>query len=251
MDRKYETIKESREGYFVEYYPNTQGNRLAHLQLVFVKDINKSDTVQLMENELKTWLFQYPIPLMVSAFDKKGDLLHLDPIKPVNFLIRFFDNDKNICMYWKSLKNEEIPNDASNREYVNKIYSNLQFKTFAELDNETKNKRKKLKIGWYILFIWLVPFAILLAILENYNNWVSFLAMAFSIFIAVRKGLEMFGRWPKSKRDRDKEKEEQLKNHYYYHCQLNPEGFAKLRNENFEKMAMDEITREVKSLKMK
>lgn len=251
MEKIYEPVKESREGYYVKYYPITQRGRLAYLQLVFVIDIDKNDAIKLMEKELMAWLVKYPIPLMVSAFDNKGDSINLNPIKPLNILTGFFDNDKNIRMYWESFNKDEIPDIVTNQEYIDKIYSNVPFKTSAELDDETQKKRKKIKFGWLIIFIWLVPFAILFAILENYNNWISLIAMIFSIYLAIRKGLELTGKWPKSKRAKDKEKEEQLKSHYYYHCQLNPEGFAKLRNENFEKMAMDRIAQEAKSLQIK
>ena len=251
MDRRYEPIKERREDYFIEYYPPTSGDKLAKLNIVFVNDINKNEVVIAMEKELNTWLLQYPIPLLVSSFDKKGDLLRLDPIKSVNHLIGFYDHNKKICMQWNLLKNEEIPNVATNQEYVNNIYSNLPFKTFAELDSETQKRRKQIKFGWFIFFIWLVPIPILIAVLENYNSWVSLIAMIYSIYKAIRKGLELTGKWPKSKRDKEKEKEEQLKNHYYYHCQINPEGFNKLKLENFKKMAMDDIAKEAKSLQIK
>lgn len=251
MDRKYEKIKENREGYFVEYNPNLFCDKFAVLQLVFLTEIDQSNVIRLMEKELKAWLGQYPIPLMVSAFDKKGHSINLDPIKPLNILTGFFDNDKNIRMYWKSFNMDEIPDVATNQEYVNKIYSKLTFKTFAELDYVTQKRRKQLTFGWLIFFIWLVPIPILIAVLENYNSWVSLIAMIYSIYMAARKGFELTGKWPKSKRQKEKEKEDQLKNHYYYHCKENPEGFKKLMLENIEKMAMDDIAREAESLKKK
>jgi tRNA A37 N6-isopentenylltransferase MiaA len=67
--------------------------------------------------------------------------------------------------------------------------------------------------------------------------------------MALRKGLELTGKWKKSKREKAQEDEERLKNYYYYHCQMNPEGFKKLLHENLEKMSKDEITKEAESLK--
>lgn len=57
------------------------------------------------------------------------------------------------------------------------------------------------------------------------------------------------GKLPKSKRQKAKEEEGRLKDHYYYHCQKNPEGFRKLMLENLEQMSKDEIAKEAAELK--
>ncbi len=77
----------------------------------------------------------------------------------------------------------------------------------------------------------------------------SLIALIYSIYKAIQKLLELTGRWPKSKRAKEKEQEELLKNHYYYHCQMNPGGFQRLKNENFEKMAREAIKKEAETLK--
>ena len=248
--KKYEKILGSRKDYFVEYYPCENDQLFAALNLVFVKESDKNDVVDAIENELKHWLTRYPIPLFISAFDEKGDLIRLDGIKPSDHLIGFFDQNQKICLHWRLLKDEEIPKIALDREYVDNLYSNLHFKTYSDLDVERRKRRKQIKIGWFIFFIWLVVVPALIAILENYNYWISFLAMVFSLYKAVQKGLELTGKLPKSKKVKAKEIEDQLKDHYSYHCQLNPEGFDRLKRDNFEKMGIDEITKEARSLKM-
>jgi hypothetical protein len=52
-----------------------------------------------------------------------------------------------------------------------------------------------------------------------------------------------------TKRRKEEELEERLKDHYYYHCQMNPEGFKRLMLENLEKMEKDSIANEAESLK--
>jgi hypothetical protein len=37
--------------------------------------------------------------------------------------------------------------------------------------------------------------------------------------------------------------------HYYYHCELNPQGFEKLRYENFKKDGIRNIQEEYKGIK--
>ena len=75
-DRKYISIKEKRGWYFVEYNPPANGSKLAHLFLVItIENARDIDVANAMETELKEWLNRYPVPLFVSAFDDKDDLL--------------------------------------------------------------------------------------------------------------------------------------------------------------------------------
>jgi len=73
--------------------------------------------------------------------------------------------------------------------------------------------------------------------------------LIYSFYKAFEKTLQLTGSWPKTKRSKEKELEEQLKNHYYYHCEKNPEGFKRLMRESLEKMSKDEIAKEAESLK--
>jgi len=202
-----------------------------------------------MEKELENWLNRYPIPLFVTAFDNKGDLYDLSDIKSCNHLIGFFDQDSKLCLYWKLLKDDELPNVALNQEYVDNLYSNLVFRTDAELDKDRRKRRQQIKSGWFIFFVWLAVIPAIIAIFEYSSSLLSLIALIYSLYKAVKKGLELTGRWPKSKREKEKEIEERLKNHYYYHCQMNPEGFKRIMFENLEKMGKDEIAKEAESLK--
>ncbi len=247
--RKYEPIKESRGWYYVEYYPPFNNHKLATLNVVIIDDAVKIDIVNAMEKEMEIWLNRYPIPLLVSAFDNKGDVYKLGEIKASNHLIGFFDQDGKICLHWRLLKDNEIPNVALNLQYVDGLYSNLVFKTNTELDIERRKRRQQIKIGWFVFFIWLVVIPLIIALLDYFSDLVSLVALIYSFYMAIKKGLELTGRWPKSKRKKEQELEERLKNHYYYHCQMNQEGFKRLMLENLEKMAQDEITKEAESLK--
>jgi hypothetical protein len=39
--------------------------------------------------------------------------------------------------------------------------------------------------------------------------------------------------------------------HYFYHCERNPDGFARLKVENFEREAKERILKEVEALRNK
>jgi len=132
--------------------------------------------------------------------------------------------------------------------HVDKLYSGLVYKTYAELDTERHKKLRQIKTGWVIFFIWLAVIPAIYAIFEYSSNFLALVALIYSLYKAVRKGLELTGKWPKSKKTKEHEREEQLKNHYYYHCQMNPEGFRKLMLENFDKMSQNEIAQEAELL---
>jgi len=249
-DRKYMPVQESRGWYFVEYHPPVSDFKFANLQLVIlIENASDIDIANAMEKELKDWLKRYPVPLFVSAFDNKGDLLSLSKIKGYNHLIGFFDPDGKVCLYWRLVKDNEIPDIALNKEYVNNLYSNLDYKTTAELDAERLKRRKEIRRGSFIFFVWLVIIPLLISVLEFYSIWLSLLALIYSFYKALQTGLELRGKWPESRRKKDKELEERLKDHYYYHCQMNPEGFKRLMRENLENMEKDKIAKEAESLK--
>jgi uncharacterized protein YeaC (DUF1315 family) len=248
-NKNYEPIKESRGWYFVEYFPPRSGTRFAVLQLVILESASQEKIASAMEQELKNFLKRYPIPIMVSSFDNKGSLYNLGKARTSNHLIGFVSDDNQIRLHWRLLKDEEIPDVALDKEYMDRLYSGLIYKTSAELDVERRKKRRQLKTGWVIFFIWLVVIPAIIAILEYYSNLLSLIVLIYSLYQAVKKGLELTGKWPKSKKAKEKEREEQLKNHYYYHCQMNPEGFRKLMLENLDKKSENEIAKEAELLK--
>lgn len=247
-NRKYKPIKESRGWYFVEYSPPSNGDKFAILQLIILESASQKGIATAMEEELKNFLKRYPIPIMVSSFDNKGLLNNLEDARKSNHLIGFVGEDNQIRTYWKLLKDEEIPDVALNQEYITEIYSSLGYTTYAELDAESHKKKKQIKTGWIIFFVWLVVIPAIIALLEFHSNLLSLIALIYSLFKALKKGLELTGKWPKSKRAKELEHEEQLKNHYYYHCQMNPEGFRKLMVENLDKLSEIEIAKETDSL---
>ncbi|MFZ3079881.1 MAG: hypothetical protein WA109_09345 [Bellilinea sp.] len=248
-ERKYEPIKESRGWYYVEYRPLDRGSKHAILNLVITEDANTSDVANAMEKEAKIWLGLYPVPLLVSAFDNADSIYNLHGTRQNDHLIGFINQDNKICLHWESINYEEIPNNALNKEYVDTLYSNLGYKTYDELDNERKKRQKNIKSGWFIFLIWVAVIPAIWAILEYSSNLLSIIALLYSLYMAIRKGLELIGKWPKSKREKEQEIENRLKNHYYYHCQMNPEGFNRLKLENLTNLTKARIEKEAESLK--
>ena len=78
----------------------------------------------------------------------------------------FFDLDGKVCMYWRLLKDNEIPDVALNKNYVDSLYSNLDYKTTAELKVERIKRRKEIQRGSLIFFVWIAIIPLLIEVLK-------------------------------------------------------------------------------------
>ena len=134
--RKYESIRESRGWYYVEYRPLRGGNKYAWLNLIITEERSKNEIVDAMEKEAELWLNLYPVPIFVNAWDDKEDRYDLSEVKPKNHLIGFFDSASNLRLSWEPVNEKEVPDLALEEEYLDNLYSDLNFQTYAELDVE-------------------------------------------------------------------------------------------------------------------
>ncbi|KXK13885.1 MAG: hypothetical protein UZ14_CFX002001445 [Chloroflexi bacterium OLB14] len=248
-DGKYEPKKEHREWYFVEYHPANYF-KFANIQLILtVEETRETDIIKAMEKEATCWLTLYPIPVMVSVFDNKGDLYKFSKIKEKKHLIAFFDQRGEIYFHWGLLKDEEIPDVGLDQEYRNNLYSDFNFITDTQYGIDREKRRRQIDDGRFIILVWIVLTAFVAEIFVYFNQYLSLIAFLYVLFKAIQKILQFTNILPISKKEKEKIKEQTLKDHYYYHCQMNPEGFNRLKMENFERMRKEEIAQEATSFK--
>ncbi|TAJ08485.1 MAG: hypothetical protein EPO61_10330 [Nitrospirae bacterium] len=247
----FQPVKEDRGWYFVEYRPPISGYQFATLQLVILEKAKRLEEIAAsMEAELVIWLERYPIPIMASAFDDSGDLVRLEKNQGCNHVIGYIDEQKHKVVHeWRLLTNEELPRDALDTSYLRKIYSQIPFKTKQQLREEAQQKAKHLRLGWWIVFVWAVVVPAGVAILEWWSDWLGVVVLLYSLYKAIEKALRLTGKWPKSKAEIEKEAEEARMRHHHYHCECNPAGFERLKVENFERWAREDIRQEALSLK--
>ena len=250
IDKNYKPKTELRDWYFVQYYPlNFEG--FSTLQLtITIENAFKNDVIAAMEKEAEIWLNLYPVPLLVSAFDNAENTYDFSEIKEQNILMGFLNAGGKICLYWRPLKkDEEGPNKDFSKDYLYNLFSDFPFTTDAEYNADKKIRRRQIERGYLLLLF--VPFAAAL-IYESiiyFNRLFSLLAFFYIIFKIVQRALKFMGKWPKSKREKEKERVDRLKDHYYYYCDKNPEGFKKLISETLEKEAREKVKKETESLK--
>jgi len=75
--------------------------------------------------------------------------------------------------------------------------------------------------------------------------------LLYSLSQAFRTARKLFWHLEPSKSEKEKAEKELTMGHYYYHCERNPEGFARLKVENFEREARERIVKEAEALRNK
>lgn len=247
----FETTKEDRGWYFVKYRPPISGYQFATLQVVVLETTKTAeDVAATMEAELVIWLERYPVPIMVSAFDDTGSAISLKGHRSCNHLIGFIDSKTTkVVSEWRLLANDELPKDGLDVLYLRKIYEGIPFKTKQQLREEALKKAKRLRLGWWIVFVWAVAVPAGVAILEWWSDWLGVVVLVYSLYKAIEKALRLMDRWPKSKAEAQKEAEEARMRHHHYHCERNPEGFERLKLENFERGAREDVQKEAHALR--
>jgi hypothetical protein len=97
------------EDYFAEYNPVVTGMPFASVGLVFTSEPPDATAIRgLMEAELASWLSRYRVPLFVSSFDVKGDLIQL---VPESHLMGYLDSENHLTKRWGTLNDAELPAD--------------------------------------------------------------------------------------------------------------------------------------------
>ena len=248
---RYQAVKENRGDYYAKYKPITSGG-FAYLDLIFLHQYEVARVADVMEEELHLWLSRYPIPIMVSSYDNKDDNILVDSVRSSNFLFGFIDTKTNkTCMYWQQTTNNYFPKEQLEESYIQRVYKDLTFKTLEEINTQNKENQQniiRIKRGWTIIAFYFVIAPIIIYFIGFASPIFGLLVFLYSLWKGIEKWLKLTGRWKKSKKEVQKEEENNRIKHHHHHCELNPEGFKKLRAENFEIIAQKRIQSEVKEV---
>lgn len=241
----FEQIREARNGYFVKYSPPNPNCRFSILSLTYTAAVPLEDVACSMEREARHWLDRFPVPVMVSAFNDSGVLIELRDTKPESHLIALLDNDGEVQVHWRLLKDHEIPDVGLNVEYLLEVFSEVAYRTSTDLKDHALQHARQLRIGWNIVFVWAVIVPAVIAVLSFFSPlWLSALALCYSLWKAYVKAMKLLGKWKKSPIEIRGEEESRRMKHAHFHCEQNPEGFRRLKAENFDRWRKEEIRME-------
>lgn len=244
----FDQIKEKTDSYFLEYSPPVGSIPFASLTVTYVSDVSGERAATDLENLTKEWVTRYPVPVMASAFDRQGELVNLENVRPISHLFTIMEGGAPRYR-WELLKDEEFPEELKNPEYLIKIYSDLHYRTQNEVSAQARENMKPIRAAKRLLIVWSVFVPLAITLLEFFSPvWLSVIALAYSFWEAYQQWLKMTGRKKKSDKETKREEDARLKEHHHYHCKLNPNGFLKLKIENFRKMEEDQIQQEYDSI---
>ncbi len=246
---RYDSVKEAREWYYVEYSPPMGKAAFSVLSLT-IEDVNadRERIAHAMEEEASVWVSRFPIPVMVSAFTMEDDLVYMDDIRPSNH-VTAWSIEGSTHRDWRLVSDDELPTVALNQAYLRQLFSHLPHRTGAQVSAEVQKQIKRRKAGWWVVFVWAVVVPVGVAVLEWWSDLLGFVVLAFAFIKAGHKALRLTGRLPKSEREKEREAQELRMRHHHYHCERNPEAFARLKAENFGKEATERSRVEAEKLR--
>lgn len=247
---RFESIKEDRGWYFVEYSPPILKFPFAVLHLTVIEATEAATVAAAIEAEAKTWLARYPVPLMATAFAADGDVISLGSVRPINHLMAWLDlPDTTPILRWERVADGDLPEVALDRDFLEDVFSNVPSRTGREIQAEAKKHVARRKAGWWLVFFWAVVVPLGVAILEWWSDWLGIVVLAYAFFKAAMAALRFTGHMPKSARLREQEATELRMRHHHYHCERNPDGFERLKAENVRRHEIERTRAEVAVLR--
>lgn len=153
----FDTIKEPRDTYYVQYTPAWHDAYFAILAVVFKEEPALQQISDIMEWECKKWMQRYPVPLMVSAFDSTGDVISLNGEMGRNYLIGIRQNNVTVC-HWRSFKKAEYPFGALTESQLLDIYHDIPQTTYEERKRKAIASAKSFRLGLFIIALWGVAY---------------------------------------------------------------------------------------------
>lgn len=252
---KFEIIKETRGEYFVEYHPLgfPKNFFFSCLSIVFLKTKPIEEIKQIMLSETSAWLSRYPVPVMTTAFDETGSKINFSSNK--DHLVGWVSEDKSTKhTSW----NLDDLNAHSEKPFSNEIlidiFKDVPFERYSDLKKRIKEdlviKQKKIKALKLLLIFWasLIPF-IWLTIEFFGPEWIGYIVYAYATIQLLITGLKILGICKPNSNDLEKTEIQRKKDHYFYHCEKNPDAFLKLKIQNFDEEARNDIVEEYRRIK--
>lgn len=253
----FDPVKEDRGWYFVEYQPPQGTSWFATLQVVVTKPASDDGVAAVMESEGEAWLKRYLVPVMVSAFDDVGELRDLGYTRLCNHLIAYIDaGTGEPRLVWRLLRNDEAPSGELDDETLLRVYAGIPFTRTADAvrEEEFHMYARRVRTGRRVvvtgLLVWLAAIPAAWAILQWAGpSWLGVLVLIYCLLKALVQALKLLGILKPSRREQVTQERNSRMEHYFHHCEKNPEGFERLKIENFEREAREEILNEAQVLR--
>ena len=250
----FESIKEERELYFVEYQPPVANNEFATLNLIFPTEVAWERVKEALDEEVEHWLQRYSVPLMVWAWDEKEDI-----IRPPNgcgdSLVAWSSADSGEVVKSRNIERlDDFLRGTPFHPDWRTIYVDIPVRTHAEVKSEARDKlseqKRQNRLLRVFLTLWLAVIPAGYVVFEFLGpEWLGLIGLVFVMWKALTTSLGIWNLTKASDRE-EKERDKRSKmEHYFYHCERNPEGFLRLKSENFREDARQRVRDEAEDVR--
>lgn len=245
-----EMLKESRDGYFVEYHC-AQPPYCAMLNLIFPKRARDHAFVrEKMEEELHTWLKRYPVPLMIHGINEQENTIHFSSDYTASTLMGYIaPGALTVVRRWGLFRDAELPAAQLTPEYLAGVYADVPFRLAAGVREKARQEMRGRVWATNVILFFLVVVPVLIEIVALGVDWLGHIMAAISITVGSYKAAKAFGWIKRSAHDEKKAADNLRMQHHHYHCEKNPTAFAKLRTENFARDAEARVRQEAEALR--
>ena len=246
-------LKQHRGEYYVTYQPADSRHNFANVGLVFHGRQPSENAIRdLMEKELHIWLTRFAVPAMVSSYDVKESLIHLSDNWGGSHLMGYMDpKTGNLVIKWGLPENNVLPAAHMTAEYLEEAYRDVPFRRREDVVRAVDEENRKLRAGLRILrsfFIFVAAIPVAIELISLGVSWLGYLLQAVSISAGLYKIAKAAGWIRKSKPATDEAEKKSKMDHYYYHCERNPEAFLRIKCENFEREAEHRTAKEAAAI---
>ena len=244
-----EKLKEHRGEYFVTYQPADSRQKFAVLNLVRLNgDSDCKAIAETMEHELESWLQRFPVVTLVSAFDLNDDLIDVSACRQTSHLMGFISSAGEMVKQWKIFADAELPEELISADRLAEIYKSIPSRSADDVRNQARAKAKTLKRAATLISIFIIGIPLAVEILSFGIAWIGYVIVGVSVLVGMYKAAKAFGWIKPSERQKRAAEKRQKMEHYFYHCERNPEGFMRLKIENFERETMEENMAESRAI---
>jgi len=249
----FDTVKEALDNYIVEYKPMYESN-FASLGISFTKNTSNAKMIEIIQKETTRWIEKYPIPTLTCAFDNTGSYVYVKESENSSLIGWIEPTTKQFKTSWNThdLPKYEVKDF---KKAWDKIYQEINFRTDEQIkqniDKWVKQRQKENQSIKFLMLLWfcVIP-ATWLCIKQFGPKWIGWPVSVYAAAKLLLEAKKIY--FPKTNEQETPEQEKRRKmEHYYYHCELNPEGFDKLLVENFTKAERKNMKEKYKALKSK
>lgn len=247
----FETIRSHKGWYYTSYMAPAPWMPLALLTLTVLEEAPAERVADAVEAELVEWVGRYPVPTIASACDITDDGIELDGLKGSNQCAGWISTDSgSVVRKWSDSSPPDMPQLTLDSSTLRRIFADVPLRPKIAREQIIVKRKRQVRATTLIAIIWVVGVPIGFIALEAYGPlWLGRLVALYGVGMAYVAGLKLFGRWPKSESDILSEGEESRRRQHHYHCERNPEGFARLKAENYRRERREAILREAAELR--